>query len=239
MKVNFLVVGAQRSGTTALYRFLKQHPSICMSNTKEVHFFDNDNIFSSRCNYSIYHDHFININRKSMFGEVTPIYMYWKTAPARIKAYNPEMKLIFILKNPADRAYSHYWLARRNRKESLPFFLAIRLEKLRAFKQDRVHSYIDRGFYSVQIERMRRYFPMQQMLFLKNEELIYNHHDSMRRIFNFLGIQYSAIIQPKLINMHIYKSMKVMDKKFLLEKFQDDLCKLEQLFGWNCSKWKE
>src|SRR5687768_5412221 len=110
MRLNFLVMGAQKSGTTALAYFLMQHPEIYMPPDKEVHFFDNDRLFRGRSavDYRAYHNALNVPPGARMVGEATPIYMYWKPAPKRIKQYNPVTKMIFILRNPIDRAYSHY-----------------------------------------------------------------------------------------------------------------------------------
>jgi len=121
MEVGFLVVGAQKGGTSALAEFLSVHPQICMAEfllghsrictaeSKEVHFFDLGALSPGRpSNYEEYHSFFPKKPGAIAYGEATPAYMYWKPAAERIYRYNPEMKLIFLLRNPVERAYSKH-----------------------------------------------------------------------------------------------------------------------------------
>ena|SRR5450755_1220153 len=108
-KVAFLIAGTQKGGTTALASYLQEHPAICMSTVKEVHFFDTEEFFASGdVDYTRYHARFNPTARKRLLGEATPIYMYWEAAAHRIQRYNPTMKLILLLRNPVTRAYSHW-----------------------------------------------------------------------------------------------------------------------------------
>lgn len=104
-KVDFLICGTQKGGTSALHRYMSMHDEVGMALRKEVHFFDKDILFNNdRSFYPIYHS-FFNFNQNcKVFGEATPIYMFWERAPKRIWKYNPKMKLIFILRNPSERA---------------------------------------------------------------------------------------------------------------------------------------
>ena len=103
-KVDFLVCGTQKGGTTALRAYLQKHNSIDMPKN-ELHFFDNDSLFGEkRIDYAQYHKSFSNNDGMSVWGETTPIYMYWKECPKRIFDYNPQMKLIFLLGGPVKRA---------------------------------------------------------------------------------------------------------------------------------------
>lgn len=149
----FLVVGAQKSGTTALDHFLRQHSSVEMAATKEAHFFDDEIVFSkSDVDYSFYYQYFALSANAQARGEVTPIYLYWDKAARRIWEYNPKIKLIAILRNPIERAFSHWNMERDRGAESLPFMQAIQSEAERCREalplQHRVYSYLDRGFYS-------------------------------------------------------------------------------------------
>jgi hypothetical protein len=97
MRVNFVVAGAQKSGTTSLYHYLSQHPDIQMSKIKETHFFDDDDFFKSKpINYSAYHQYFLPAQNKKLLGEATPIYMYWTECAKRMYEYNPDLKIILI-----------------------------------------------------------------------------------------------------------------------------------------------
>ncbi|MGB7755383.1 MAG: hypothetical protein WBL23_04905, partial [Salinisphaera sp.] len=100
--------------------------------------------------------------RKIVFGEATPIYMYWHDAPRRMWEYNPNMKLIVVLRNPIDRAFSHWNMEKSRNAESLSFWDAIQNEEPRCKEalpyQHRTYSYVDRGFYLEQLRRLWRYF---------------------------------------------------------------------------------
>ena len=97
-KVDFLLCGAQKGGTTALQSYLRSHPEVCAANVKEVHFFDNEDHFARKPgSYERYHRHFDFRVHHRVVGEATPIYMYWLAAPRRIWTYNPNMKIVVIL----------------------------------------------------------------------------------------------------------------------------------------------
>jgi len=100
-KVDFVIAGMQKGGTTALDRYLRMNPQVCMANKKEVHFFDNEKLFrGDRPNYAIYHSFFDLKPQHQILGEASPIYMYWRNAPNRLWKYNPKMKILLILRNP-------------------------------------------------------------------------------------------------------------------------------------------
>jgi len=117
---------------SSLDAYLRTHPAICMANRKEVHFFDNERIFIQRdIDYSAYQTFFSPSPSQHLLGEATPIYMYWYDAPRRIWQYNPAMKIIVVLRNPIERAFSHWNMERDRNADSLPFFEAIQSESER------------------------------------------------------------------------------------------------------------
>jgi hypothetical protein len=161
--IDFIICGTQKGGTSALDAYLREHPEICMADHKEVHFFDNEDNFSrSKPDYSKYHSHFSPKTTHNIVGEATPIYMYWNDAPRRIWEYNPNVKLIVLLRNPIERAYSHWNMERQRNVENLSFWDAIQNEKERCREtlplQHRLYSYVDRGFYLGQIRRLWAFF---------------------------------------------------------------------------------
>ncbi len=243
MKVNFLIVGTQKGGTTALSKFISLHPDVCFyiqnkkSNFyrgKEPHFFDNESFFKiSPPPYNLYHRMFPDPKDAKIIGECTPIYMYWQPAAERIYNYNPNMKLIFILRNPIERAFSHYIMMKNKGVESLSFSEVIRLEGLRK------SSYIDRGYYSKQIKRLLLFFPKKQMLFFKTEDLINNHQATLLKVFKFLDIKENYNVKPEIVFEQKYGEMNIDDRRFLCEKFSKDINTLEELLGRDCSSWRE
>src|SRR5580765_8161584 len=123
-KVGFVIAGTQKGGTTALASYLYEHPEICVAGAKEVHFFDTDSLFRAGTvpDYAAYHARFHPAGRERILGDATPIYMYWEPAPQRIWQYNPAMKLIVILRDPAARAFSHWNMQRTKNLDPRPFF---------------------------------------------------------------------------------------------------------------------
>lgn len=237
-KVNFLVAGTQKGGTTALDYYLRTHPDISMAREKEVHFFDNDKNFQGDVDYSAYHSHFDN--QEGVVGESTPIYMYWLPAAKRIWEYNPDMKIIVVLRNPIDRAYSHWNVQRYKGADELAFFKAIRVEQKRRLGtlQDRTYSYVDRGFYTKQLRRLYRYFPKEQVLVLKNDDLRNDVNGEMQKVSHFLGVNPFDEIEPKLIHCKPYASeMTDIERMYLRRLFSGEIKRLERMLGWDCSDW--
>ncbi|TNF01684.1 MAG: sulfotransferase [Gammaproteobacteria bacterium] len=243
-KVNFLVAGTQKGGTTALDSHLRKHQSICMAQRKEVHFFDRDELFNNGVDYSSYHAFFEPKNSHKLIGESTPIYMYWREAPKRICEYNPEMKILIVLRNPIERAYSHWNMERDRGKEHLTFWDAITNEEVRCHsessKQHRIFSYVDRGFYAAQIKRIWQYFPRKQTLFIKHDDLKNSPNKTLKTISAFLEIESFPHIEPHEIHSRPYiSSINSQEKLYLLEKFSEDIKVLEFMLGWDCSSWTQ
>ena len=242
-KVAFVIAGTQKGGTTALASYLYEHPEIGMPTVKEVHFFDTEEHFaSSEVDYSRYHAYFKPAVKRRLLGDATPIYMYWEPAPERIRRYNPAMKLVMLLRNPVTRAYSHWNMERERQRDKLPFEQAIRSEAERCREalplQHRLYSYIDRGMYSAQMQRIWRHFPAAQTLVLKSEELQRTPDAALARITDFLGVARFPPVQPRTVHARPYQApMSAEARDYLREVFAPEVRKLEQMFGWDCSDW--
>lgn len=246
VKVNFLICGTQKGGTSALDSYLRDHPEICMAENKEVHFFDNDDYFRTNniSDYSLYHREFDPKIGNRILGEATPIYMYWDNAPRRIWEYNPDMKLIVILRNPIERAYSHWNMECARGADNISFWDALVRERDRCRQvlpsQHRVYSYVDRGFYSEQLRRLWRFFPKEQILILKNEDLRFESKKTLCQVCEFLGIDTELFsnIDSKEIHATPYKtSMSKKEKDYLRNEFEYEIKCIEHLLGWDCSDW--
>lgn len=242
-KVSFLVCGAQKAGTTTLDAYLRQHPGICMANHKELHYFDSDNFFLyQHPNYRLYHDFFEPKTDQQIWGETTPIYMYWYSSPRRIWQYNPEMKLIIILRNPIQRAYSQWNMQQLRGYETLPFLEAIEIEETRRREslpyQNRRFSYLDRGYYLEQINRIRNYFPADQILLLRSEMLKKEPNHVLDQITSFLGIHpYENFNKLELHSRKYSLPMDQKTHKILLDIYRYQIKEIEKLTGWDCSDW--
>lgn len=242
MKINFIVAGTQKGGTTALHSYLRENTDLSMASKKEVHFFDHESYFSDVVNDSQYHSFFdLSINGK-LRGEATPIYLYWYPAPKRIWQYNPEMKFILILRNPIERAYSHWNMERDRGNDNLPFLQAIKTEEERCKTarplQHRIFSYIDRGFYTDQLRRLWHFFPKKQILIIKSEELKESPHTALSKVATFLQISDFQNIQKKEIHARPYLSkMTDEEREYLKHRFFYSIKELEQILDWDCSDW--
>lgn len=241
--VNFVISGTQKGGTTALDAYLREHPEICMANQKEVHYFDSEKHFANgNPNYSKYHSFFSPKKTHKILGEATPIYMYWNESPRRIFEYNPEMKHILILRNPIERAYSHWNMERSRNADDLSFGDAIYTEKNRCLDalpyQHRVFSYIDRGHYLNQLRRIWAYFPKERVLILKNEDLKENPKGTLNQVADFLGVTQFNNIESKNIHSRLYVShMSKKERDFLKFIFEPEIKELEVELQWDCCDW--
>ena len=187
-KVDFVVAGAQKCGTSALHDYLETHPDLCMGTRKEVHFFDDDRYFKGlQGSEHKYHYFFKPTDARKLLGDCTPAYMYFRKAAARMHHYNPDMKIIMILRNPIERTFSHWNMQRARKRESRTFWDTIQCEhndpdNLHPGKSEKFlweHRYIRRSLYSEQIERIRSFFPKTQVIAVKTNELRYNPKDTL------------------------------------------------------------
>jgi hypothetical protein len=205
--LDFMIVGAQKAGTTALAHFLDQHPAIAMSNRKEVHLFDAptySHTWSVEDINQRYQAHFTPAAEACQLGEATPVYLFFQEIAAELHRYKPDLKLIIMLRDPVERVLSHYSMELSRGNERLPLWLALLAEPWRLYRNPgrqvgaahRLHSYLARGCYASQIANLRRYFPDQQLLIIDNSELKSNHAAVMRRVFEFLGVDSSITIPP-------------------------------------------
>lgn len=241
MQVNFVIGGTQKGGTSALDSFLRQHPEICMPESrKELHYFDREENFDGKPDYKKYHANFRPGARHRVIGEATPIYMYWNAAPDRIWTYNPEMKWIVVLRNPVERAFSHWNMETKRGAETLPFQDAVERESERCREalplQHRVYSYIDRGFYAAQVRRLSGIFGSDRCLFLLNEELRANHQETLHRAFDFLGVDPSFIPPEASVFEQDYDS-QIEQRSRLIDIFFYDIKELERLLNRDLSAW--
>ncbi|UCN00599.1 sulfotransferase [Sulfurimonas sp. SWIR-19] len=240
-KVDFLIVGTQKSATSALFTQLAKHPKIEMSRQKELHFFDTDIYFKhKKPDYEKYHSYFSD--KEKLWGEATPIYAYWEEAPKRIYEYNKKIKLIFILRDPIERAFSQWNMEKNRDTEHLSFSQALREEEQRVKEalpeQHRVYSYKDRGLYSLQIRRLLRFFSKEQILFLCYEDLKNYPILTLNKVTDFLQIEVFESLKFDTVFQTAYKSQLLYSDFLYLKKyFYNDVQEVQHLLGWKCSSW--
>src|SRR6202008_942129 len=173
--ITFLIAGVQKGGTTALYDYLADYPDVALSRVKELHFFDDEALAWRAPDSRAYHAQFdpalFTTASGRICGEATPIYLYWPNALERIAAYNPAMRLIVTLRDPVQRAWSHWRMEYARGAEREPFGWCIRQGRQRLFDarppvapwgHHREFSYVERGFYGEQVGRLFSPFPHAQ-----------------------------------------------------------------------------
>jgi hypothetical protein len=242
-RLDFILAGAQKSGTTALHYFLSRHPDVAMGDQQEMHFFDNDAFFVSHVDYEQLHKHYPLFDQSTIAGDCTPSYIYHDPAAERIWKYNPQIKLLIILRNPVERAFAHWNMQRFKGREPLDFLDAVKEEKSRIAgappREARRFAYVDRGFYVQHLERFFRFFSREQMMVVKFEEFKENQPETLASIFLFLERKPLRSMRSKDRNIVPYeRSMNWEERVFLYNVFAEDIANVEQMLGWDCLDWK-
>jgi len=254
---DFLIIGTQRGGTTSLYHYLQTQPCIGSASTKEVHFFDR------RFTRSLawYQGHFPTRIEKYyarclygqtfLTGEATPCYLFYPHAPSRVAKILPHVKLIVLLRNPVDRAYSQYYHAVDHGFETVSFEEAIEREGERASReQEKIQrdeyyysiefmerSYLTRGIYVDQLQAWMRLFLREQFLILKSEEFYADPTTTLRQVLAFLNVP-SAELQVKEkefqpYNNYTYTRMNPVLRKRLIAYYEPYNARLYDYLGVN------
>jgi Sulfotransferase domain len=205
MLPDFVIIGAQKCGTTFLYwRLLTQHPHVEPAAGKEIHYFNVWKNYNKGGNW--YRSHFSpptwKEERRSLTGEASPYYVFHPHAARRIAELVPQVRLIVLLRNPVDRAYSHYQMQVRKGVETSTFGGAADLEEMRLRgERDKMlederydspnyrrFSYLSRGIYVDQLMEWSMFFSDDQMLVLKSEDLFERTPDTLKLVLNFLEL---------------------------------------------------
>lgn len=227
----FLVVGAKRSGSTSLFNYLLRHRSISGPLApKGSHFFD--------VNYGRgwwwYRSQFPLPGRQRITGEASPYYMFHPLAADRIAAALPHIRLIAILRNPVDRAYSHHQYERARGLEDLPFEQAIDREPARLdgeFERMiavpgydsthvRHHAYLRRGQYAEQLDTLYRLVPPARVLVVQSEALFADPQSTLDRVFGFLGLSPAVVGGFPVLNQGRYDPMPDALRRRLEDHFK-------------------
>jgi hypothetical protein len=246
-KVSFIVGGVQKGGTTALFRYLEDIPSLAMSTVKETHFFDDETgVDWTDPDYGRYHALFPPADGRPR-GEATPIYIYWPNCLERIARYNPDIKLILLFRDPVQRAWSQWKMEYARDWETLPFEQAIREGRARVDSPEnpgfhRVFSYVERGFYAEQLARVYALFPREQVLLIRSEELDARPNAVLRRICDFVGAappEGRVARRRELVARDIdYPStLTAADVAYLRGLYAKDLAAFSALSGLKVDRW--
>lgn len=199
---DFIIIGAMKSGTSTLFSYLRQHPQIIGSHKKEVHFFDR-HYPDGKHWYRAHFPYSFSIRRGSITGEASPFYLLCPPIPERIHMLIPDVRLIALLRNPVDRAISHYFHSTRSGKESLPIMEALAAEEERtrdawnrallgdcSFDRHMTwFSYQRRGLYLEQLQHYWQVFRKENIYIESTDKLLNSPEETLSNIFSFLGVK--------------------------------------------------
>jgi hypothetical protein len=240
-RVDFVIAGVQKGGTTALFEYLADSPEIALSRVKETHFFDDETRDWARPDYDAYHA-FFDDPAGRVCGEATPIYSYWPGSLERIFAYNRAMRLILVLRDPVERAWSHWRMEFARGAETRPFAWCVREGRQRLFEagahpwgHHREFSYVERGFYGEQVERALELFPREQLLVLRSEALKAEPGESLAEVRRFLGLAPGAPPAPREAHVGTTagfpSELSLADREHLRSLYARDQARLGELTG--------
>jgi len=238
---DFLVIGAQKAGTTALYAYLRWHPAILGPFWKEVSFFDRHWWRGE----AWYRGQLPFRTEGRLVGEASPSYVFHPLAPERVYSLVPDVRLIVLVREPAERAYSHYQHEVALGREPLSFEDALDTEDERLRGEvDRLradprafsrewwdHAYAARGLYADQIERWLEFFPREQVLIVTTEELGERPAETYASVLAFLGAPPHALgAYPRVFDRD-YPPMRHETQTELAARFAEPNRRLERLLG--------
>jgi sulfotransferase family protein len=243
---DFLILGAQKAGTTALYSYLRRHAQIGGPIWKEVSYFDRHYPRGT----AWYRGQFPLRNDGRIAGEASPGYLFHPLAPERVRQTVPDAKLIVLLRDPIDRALSHYHHEVALGREPLSFEEAIDAEPDRTRgEEERLvrepgyfshawwdYTYLARGRYAEQVERWLAVFPREQMLMLASEDLAVQPADVHGRVLEFLGRSPHELESYPRVYEQNYAEMSPDTRRRLAAEFAEPNARLYELlgrdFGW-------
>ncbi len=248
---DFLIIGAQKAATTALYAYLRWHPEITGPSFKEVSYFDRHYARGEEW----YRAHLPSRPRlwaverrrgaRPLVGEASPSYLFHPLAPARVRSMTPDAKLIAVLRNPVDRAFSHYQHEVSLGRESLSFEDALDAEPERMRGEvERMladpsyfshawwnYTYAARGRYAEQLERWYAEFPRDQVLVVISEELLEHPAGSYADVLRFLGARPHELESFPRIFAREYRGMDPTTRDRLDGEFAAPNAELAELLG--------
>ncbi len=236
----FLIIGATKAGTTSLHHYLGQHPEIFMLPQKETNFFAQD---SALClldrtvrDSDEYRTLFAEAGDAKAIGETSPAYLAVPDSPELIRKMIPDAKMIVILRNPVERAYSHYLMRGRQGKEKRENFE----ECLAVEDLDPMRSYKSRGFYGEQLARYRAQFPRERLKIFLYEDFVESPLTVLEECLKFLDVDPTFVpdmSQKHNVNPPAEKPMSQKAKKTLRDLYRKDIALTEKIIGRDLSGW--
>ena len=244
-RVGLFVIGVQKAGTTSLDAYLRRHPMLSGPREKETHFFDNEHLDWADPPWDRLHALYPGNAAGRLRFEATPISSFWPPALARIRHYNPAAKLILLLRDPIERAWSHWSMEHRRGVEPLSFSAAIRAGRDRLPADDplapawREFSYVERGFYAGQLRRARLLFPATQILCLDAAALRRDNATTLGRIAAFAQISPFPALAAVEENVGVAtdNGPSPDDAALLRALYRADLVALTEMTGLDIGQW--
>ena len=195
---SFLLIGAMKAGTTSLYHYLRSHPQVFMPDEKEVMFFDPRHNWHRGIAW--YQAQFADATDEQIaLGEASTSYTKFpivRQVPARIASVLPQVRLIYVLRDPIERMQSHYLYAASRGKEWRPIE--------RAFAEDA--SYLNISRYALQLDEYLPYFPLERFLFIDSRDLRGHRRETLRKVFRFLGVNDAWV--PPTVDHEFFRSVE-------------------------------
>ena len=218
---NFFIVGAIRSGTTSLYEYLKDVPSVYMSTIKEPGYFSKSvdtallltNPIRSKEKYLKL---FENVQNETAIGEASPTYLWDPQAPKLIHQQVPDARIIMILRDPVARSYSHYLMGLGIGNETLPYKEA--MQKALASENDYSSRIAMAGFYSEQVSRYLNLFPRENIKIFIFEEFIQDTKKSVQEVLDFLNVDTTIPDDVKIVDNTFDLPVGGISKHFIRNK---------------------
>jgi hypothetical protein len=247
---NFLILGAQKAGTTALYAYLRAHPAVLGPPWKEVSFFDR-HFWRGDAWYRGNFPSRLRLRRarartgvEPLVGEASPSYLFHPLAPERVAGLVPEAHLIALVRNPVDRALSHYQHEVALGREPLPFEQALEREdermagELELMLEPRYFShawwnftYLSRGRYAEQLERWLEFFPRGRLLVVPSDDLLDRPDETYGRVLEFLGAPPHELEAYPRIFSRDYADMDPRTRATLNDYYAEPNHRLYELLG--------
>lgn len=246
MSPSFFLVGGMRCGTTSLFSNLVRHPNIKRPLSKEIRYFD----FQIRKGERWYLAHFPLQSENKTTGEASPSYLFDPYAPARLYDFNSNARIIIMLRNPIDRAYSHYQHAVRYWGEKESFFRALQLEDERISAEQQAYrespenigrnricfSYRTRGLYAEQVRNWLEVFDRSQIMIIKSEDYFSDPGQTIQNIQKFLQVDLWTPSSYLSRNVRSYEAIDDRSYSFLYDIYKKCQPELDDLagkkFGW-------
>lgn len=255
---DFIIIGGRRSGNSTLYNNLTKHPYILPALIQEVSFFN----FHFHKGINWYRIYFPTLARKFftellyrhkiLIGESTPVYLFHPLAPKRAHSLLPNLKIIIMIRNPVDRAYAHYLAYKKNYIKNKLNYLSLEdyleksvdkyekglfyeIEKGKQF--DKEYSFFARGVYIYQIINWLKYYPKEQILILKSEDLFSNPSDFLKKVFKFLNLPNLKLKDYMISRKEKYKKMDEKIRKRLVNLYEPHNQRLYKLVNRDYN-WK-